>query len=657
MTGPVYELPPPPQTQRIGSPYALLFAFSACLVLGLWVATQYVAWGFSFHPDLGPAWLLFSPESAVYFRSGAVLAAGSAASLVLFPGARRFTLPLILLAVLLGGLSRCPALYAPHRFLGWAASHGGLDENSPYVRLFQEAFLFGGGTSVLALLSVLALRRGRRTLPVTGSHGTAAWGDGEALTAGTGLLLGRKRKSRGTPSLLRYGGEGHLLTVAPTRSGKGTGSVIPNLLSYAGSVVVIDPKGENYAVTARCRRERLGHRTVALDPFDLLGSFGMAPSGAAFNPMDLISTSGTDLLEGASLLADMLVVSTDGRSGGENAFWVEEARALLSGLILYVAAKETDASGRPTERRNLLRVREILTLPREDFRELTETMQRSTLASGLVARSAARLLQKEDKERSGVVSTAQSHTHFLDAPRMARVMGRSTFEMRALKEERLSLYLILPAHHLDTYSRWLRLTVGCALNEMVRSPGPPGKQPAGRVLFLLDEFAQLGRMEPVVRAVSLLAGYGAQLWLFLQDLSQLKGTYPDRWQTFLANTDVLQAFGTNDHETARLFSDLTGEATIYVETGSESLSRSRGRHASRSEGRSQSYAERSRKLLLPDEVRRLPQEAQLLFLGRQRPVLARKLNYLRDKAFVEREEPLFDPNPMHAGAWERGWPR
>ena len=87
--------------------------------------------------------------------------------------------------------------------------------------------------------------------------------------------------------------------------------------------------------------------------------------------------------------------------------------------------------------------------------------------------------------------------------------------------------------------------------------------------------------------------------LFLQDLSQLKGTYPDRWQTFLANTDVLQAFGTNDHETARLFSDLIGEATIYVETGSES----RGRHASRPEGRSRRYAERSRRLLLPDEVR------------------------------------------------------
>ena len=606
-----------------------------------------MAWGFGFHQGLGPAWLFFSPGSSVYFRAGAALAAGSAASLVLFPRTRHLTPPLILLAVLLVGLSQCFALYAPHRLAGWAAAYDGLAETSPYARLFQKGLLLGGGISSLALLSVLALRGGRRALPVTGSHGTAAWGDGRALMTSSGLLLGRKRTGRKEETLLRYGGEGHLLTAAPTRSGKGTGSVIPNLLTYTGSVVVTDPKGENYTVTARCRRERLGQRTVALDPFDLLGSFGLPPSEAAFNPMDLIGTDGTDLLEGASLLADMLVVPQGGR-GGENAFWAEEARALLSGLILYVAAKETDGYGRPTERRTLLRVRELLTLPREDFRELMEAMQRSTLASGLVARSAARLLQKEDKERSGVVSTAQSHTHFLDAPRMSRVMGRSTFEMRALKEERLSLYLILPAHHLDTYSRWLRLTVGCALNEMVHSPGPLGEQPAGRVLFLLDEFAQLGRMEPVVRAVSLLAGYGAQLWLFLQDLSQLKGTYPERWSTFLANTDVLQAFGTNDHETARLLSELTGEATIYVETGSESLSRSRGRHASRSEGRSQSYAERSRKLLLPDEVRRLPRGAQLLLLGGQRPVLARKLDYLHDRAFVVGGEPLFDSNPMHA---------
>ena len=623
-------------------------------MLGAWTATQYVAYRFGFHANLGPVWLHLPPENAVYLRAGAVLLAGGALSVSLFPRTRRFAPALLVASGVLGGLSACGAVYEPSRYLRWAVAYGGFDDATPYAGVFSEGLLAGGAASAASILALLLLRASGRRLRETGSHGTAAWGGGIALMEAEGLLLGRmptgkKRPNRKAPPLLRYGGEGHLLTVAPTRSGKGTGAVIPNLLTYPGSVVVTDPKGENYAVTARCRRERLSNRTVALDPFDLLGSFGMVPSEAAFNPVDVIRPEGGDLLEGASLLADMLVVPTAGRGGGENAFWAEEAKALLSGLILYVAAKETDGYGRPTERRTLLRVRELLTLPREEFRELMEAMERSTLAGGLVARAAARLLQKEEKERSGVVSTAQSHTHFLDSPRMARVMGRSTFDLAALRRERLSLYLILPAHYLDTYSRWLRLVVACALSEMIRSPKPPlAGEPDGRVLFLLDEFAQLGRMEPVVRAVSLLAGYGAQVWMFLQDLSQLKGTYPDRWGTFLANCDVLQAFGTNDHATSQHLSDLTGEATIYVETESESLNRNRGRHASRSEGRSQSYAERSRRLLLPDEVRRLPRGEQLLFAKGLRPIRARKLNYLQDSEFRTEGVPVFEENPMHA---------
>ena len=358
--------------------------------------------------------------------------------------------------------------------------------------------------------------------------------------------------------------------------------------------------------------------------------------------MDLIDPGGSDILESASLLADMLVVPAGAR--GEELFWSEEARALLSGLLLYVAATETDEFGQSTERRTLMRVRELLTLPREDFARLMERMKGSTLASGLVARASARLLQKEDKERSGVISTAQSHTHFLDSPRMARVMGRSTFDLSAINREKLSIYLILPAHYLDTYSRWLRLMIAAVLHEIARSPGPEE-----RVLFLLDEFANLGRMNPVLRAVSLLAGYGAQIWMFLQDLSQLRGTYPEKWGTFLANADVLQAFGTNDYATSQYLSNLTGDMTIFVETENQSLSRSRGKYASRSRASSQSYTEKSRKLLLPDEVRRLPGDEQLLFIKSLRPIRAQKLEYLSDPAFKKYGAPTFDENPMYGG--------
>lgn len=642
MTESLYEPLPAPRTRRLRGSYGLLLLVLGCFVLGLWVATQYVACGFGFHVNLGPPWLLLPPGSTAYLRAGAVLAGGLALSLLPFASARRFSLLLLLLAGVAYGLSFCQAVYAPQQYVQWAVLSKGLRETSPYFDLFNEGLLAGGAAFLASVLCVLLVRKPDRVLRQTGSHGTAAWGDGRELMTEEGLLLGRKEVSRKKSKLLRYSGEGHLITVAPTRSGKGIGSVIPNLLTYEGSVVVTDPKGENYAVTARRRREGLLHDTIALDPFDQLGAFGLATSQAAFNPMDLIDPRGTDILESASLLADMLVVPPGGR--GEEVFWVEEAKALLSGLILYVAATETDEFGEPTDRRTLMRVRELLTLPKEDFLEIMKRMKGSTLAGGLVSRAAARLLQKEDKERSGVVSTAQSHTHFLDSPRMARVMGRSTFDLTALKREKLSIYLILPAHYLDAYSRWLRLMIASALHEIARSPGRPHR----RILFLLDEFANLGRMNPVLRSVSLLAGYGAQIWMFLQDLSQLKGTYPEKWGTFLANADVLQAFGTNDHDTARHLSDLTGEATIFVETENQSLSRSRGKYASRSRARSQSYAEKSRKLLLPDEVRRLSRTEQLLFVKGCHTLRAHKLNYLDDASFWHGNVSFFDPNPMHS---------
>src|SRR5216683_3267698 len=342
--------------------------------------------------------------------------------------------------------------------------------------------------------------RGRQRSP-SGSHGTAHWGGGEMLHREKGLLLGREGQR-----LLRLAGEGHVLTVAPTRSGKGVSAVIPNLLDYAGAVLVTDPKGENYAVTARWRRD-LGQSVHAFDPF------GVARGEATYNPLALIDAASTEAVDDARLLADMLVLP--GAREGEQAFWNEEARGVLTGLILHVAASA------PPELRTLTQVRALLTLPPEPFADLLEEMQGSPAAGGLVARAAARLLQKAAKERSGVMSTAQSHTHFLDSPSMARVLEGSTVDLSVLKREAASVYLILPTDRMDAYARWLRLMIACALRAMARTPG----QPRERVLFLLDEFAHLGRMHPVQRDIGLAGGFGVTFWLIVQDLSQLKSTY------------------------------------------------------------------------------------------------------------------------------------
>jgi type IV secretion system protein VirD4 len=481
--------------------------------------------------------------------------------------------------------------------------------------------LVAGGLAAAHLGAVVAVARRPRGRAVSGAHGTAAWGTGEGLDGPTGVLLGRL-----DGRLLRFGADGHLLTVAPTRSGKGVSGVVPNLLDHPGAVVVTDPKGENYAVTAR-RRRALGQQVVALDPFDVAGGDG------AFNPLGLLDAESIDAVDDAAMLADMLVL-VEGPQ--EAAFWTEEARALLAGLILHVAANE------PPELRTLARVRALLTLAPDDFAALLEAMQASPAARGLVARAAARVLQKAPKERSAVVSTAQSHTHFLDSARMERVLGRSTVDLADLKRGALSLYLVLPPERLDTYARWLRLMVACGVLAMTRAPGAP----RARVLFLLDEFPHLGRMAPVERAVALVGSYGARFWIFVQDLAQLERAYGKGANSFLANADVLQAFGTNDLATSETLSKLTGDATVATASENRSAGISRGRGGSAQQGAAITHGETGRKLLLPDEVRRLPRDRQLLFVKGAAPILAAKLAYYADPEFAG----LADPNPLHAPA-------
>lgn len=307
------------------------------------------------------------------------------------------------------------------------------------------------------------------------------------LEANGDLLIGRSAKSG---KLLHYDGAAHLLTMAPTRSGKGVGTIIPNLLLLDRAIICIDPKGENARVTARARAAK--GRVWCLDPF---GVSGQPP--ARYNPLDRLDPHGLDLAEDANTLADM---------------------------------------------------------------------QNSAGAGGLVARAANRQLGKSDREAAGVLSSAQRHTHFLDSLRIVASTAASDFSFADLKATPATVFLCLPPDRLDTYARWLRLLVAQAVTDMARSPA----RPARPVLFLLDEFAALGRLEPVERAMGLMAGYGLQLWPILQDMHQLRATYGDKAGTFMSNAGVIQAFGVNDHATADMLSRTIGDTTIEYDTLSTS---------------------------------------------------------------------------------------
>lgn len=270
-------------------------------------------------------------------------------------------------------------------------------------------------------------------------------------TGDLGLLIGRDPK---TKLLLGYDGPAHLLTLAPTRAGKGVGTVIPNLLTGERSMLVIDPKGENVRVAGRMRAAY--GRCHVLDPFGVSGH-----PGARYNPLDRMAPDSLDLGEDASTLAEALVMDPPGQTS--EAHWNEEAKALIAGLILFCVVHEEP------ERKHLGTVREYLTLPPERFQELLGLMQESRGASGLIARAANRFLGKADREAAGVLSGAQRHTHFLDSPRIAQSLERSDFRFADLRRELTTVFLILPQNRLDAYGRWLRLLVAEALQGIARA--------------------------------------------------------------------------------------------------------------------------------------------------------------------------------------------
>jgi type IV secretion system protein VirD4 len=451
------------------------------------------------------------------------------------------------------------------------------------------------------------------------AYGTAHWARHRDLQAAglfddQGMILGRRKGK-----LLRYRTDKHLLTLAPNRSGKGVSAIIPNILTWPGSMLIVDPKGENAIVTARHRRD-MGQNVHVLDPWGITGL-----AQASFNPLAALSPDSTDLVEDAALLADGLVVPG---SKLDDEFWNGEARSLIAGLIMHLVTTEMP------ENRHLGTLRHWLTLGETELADLLDDMNDNHAAADLVSRTARRILQKTDRERSSVISTAQAQTNFLDSPRMDEVLKTSSFGLDELKSGKTTIYLVLPADRLATHNRWLRLIVGMTLTALARDR----RVPKHAVVLLLDEFAALGRLQTVETAMGLMAGYGALLWPILQDLSQLQDLYPNRWRSFLANAGVLQAFGVNDLGTAEYLSKMLGQRTIKIQ-----------HQGLRGEAKlapdSESYAPAARALLMPQEILRLPQNKEILLLHGKPPILAERVKYYEDREFCG----WFNRNPFVNG--------
>lgn len=460
------------------------------------------------------------------------------------------------------------------------------------------------------------------------TFGSSRWANSQDLTEGDvtgdeGISLGETLPDgNGETDFISYKGDRHLLTVAPTRSGKGTTQIIPNLLTYEGSMLVIDPKGENALITAK-RRQEMGQEVHIVDPWGIAHVEGIETS--TFNPLDWLDINDPDMTENAMLLASAIVVETN----SNEPFWDEEAKALLQGLIMFVAT-DLEEDGK----RHLGRVRELLLLNSTELKELFERM--SCSMHPIVRSTGERSLQKEEKMFSSVLASAQSHTHFLDSDRMSSNMKSSSFKFEDLKVNQMTIYLVLPADRLNTFGRWLRLLVQQSITINARNIEA---KPKKSILFLLDEFSALGRLSMVEQAFGLMAGYGMQIWAIVQDFNQLERIYGKGWQSFVSNAGMINYFGSSDKMTADYFSSLCGETTVW--NFSSAVSTAFGTTSGQSGGTSETTtnsdtrAASQRKLIYPDELMRLSKGNQLVLIENLPPLMAKKIAWFDDDELKE----------------------
>jgi|GEM_PF-957681 len=415
-----------------------------------------------------------------------------------------------------------------------------------------------------------------------------------------------------------FNDRGHILTVAGTRGGKGTNLIIPNLLDAGNmetSWVVIDPKGENGAVSSDYQRQK-GQYVVILNPWGLLSEHIV--EAQRFNPLDILGDiSDPNLVDDVQMMAEMIVPI---KQGDHNSFFTDSARIIISGLLLHLVTTETG------EKRTLKTLWEWVRLESSPEAEedpwndlLAEMGLNETPVNGEIVQSARREIMRMSEaggETFGsIMSDVLLNTDFIKSPPLQESL-KSGFDPKILADGKTTVYIVIPADKLKSHARWLRLVTTSLMRAVIRKPNK-------RVTFILDEFAALGYLPEIETALSTYAGYNVTVWPILQTLGQLAHLYGNNWQTFIGNCTVRQYFSVNDNETADYVAAAIGMTSNVTVTKSWF-------------GVKDAKAN-DRFLITPDELRRASGKKIFMFIGDLPPTYVEKVPYylvenLRNKA-------------------------
>lgn len=556
-------------------------------------------------------------------------------------------------------------IYQPFAWVSWVWHHGRSVDPAVRNPLLFAAFLVvlgAFGTGVLFFL--MNIRHTKQLSKNTKDlHGSARWATKADIRA-TGLLDSQQgayvggwyEDSSGRLNYLRHNGPENILAFAPTRSGKGVGLVIPTLLAWSESAIIYDIKGENWAKTAGFRSHS-GHFCLKFSPVEESGC-------AHFNPLAEVRIFTPRDVSDAQNIAEMLV-----RTGEENIHdphWQLAAASLTTGMVLhvcYAAAAEgrtailAELAGTLTRPGIPFRdtLQEILNYPHDVQRKCNWQMATGerTATHPAVRDKAQEMLDKEDKELSGVLSTAKTALALYCDPLVALNTSRSDFRTIDLveSEKPISLYLVVPPAHKARLRPLMRLIFTMIihrLTEKMEFDGTVQRPHKHRLLLMIDEFPSLKKMEVFADALSYMAGFGLKAYLITQDLRQIVEEYGPH-ESIVSNCQVRVAFAPNQYETAELLSKMTGSKTIQK----VSFTYSGSRMSPLKDHINESLEQIQRPLMTPDEVMRLKPAKKkgegekerivapgdmLIFVSGHYPILGKQMLYFADDVLRLRSE-------------------
>jgi type IV secretion system protein VirD4 len=494
-----------------------------------------------------------------------------------------------------------------------------LPQVQPYVGQIKLAGFLGFGLPALLWLMLLYFLARKKKPSIHGDARFAHAGDlskhGMFKRTDNGILVGKFRGK-----LVRLSGQQFMILAAPTRSGKGVGVVIPNLLEYGESAVVLDIKQENYELTSGWRASQ-GQEVYLFNPF------AEDRRSHCWNPLNYVSKDPAFRVSDLMSIAAMLY--PDGAD--DQKFWVSQARNAFMAFTLYLFEKwdDDEKNGIPQQLRSKPTLGAVYRLSSgdgSDLKQLYQMLAQQSFLSGNAQSAFANLLSQANETFASILGTFKEPLNAWINPVLDAATSDDDFLLTDVRKKKMTIYIGIQPNKLAES----RLIVNLFFSQLINlnTKELPQNNPALKYqcLLLMDEFTSIGRVEMIASAVSYMAGYNIRLLPIIQSMSQLDATYGREVSRTLVTNHALQiVFAPREQQDANDYSDMLGYTTVRKE------SITRGRETSRS------HSEERRALMLPQELKAMGADKEVFFYeGIPHPVMCRKIRYYEDKYFTAR---------------------